>query len=86
MARQEASTADAELGVVFAGEDTLDQLDAGPHATRILPAAAGPSQPFAENRAGGDQTAILFVERSGERPDLAGGAHADADQAGQQSG
>ena len=64
----------------------VDQLDAGPDAAGILPAAAGAAEPFAEDGARRHQAAVVLLERAGERVDLAGGAHAHRDQAGQQVG
>ena len=86
MAGQQAAAADAEFRIALAGLDAVDQLDAGPDAAGILPAAAGAAEPFAEDGARGHQAALVFLERAGERVDLAGGAHAHRDQAGQQVG
>ena len=65
-------------GSPSAAAHAVDQLDAGPDAAGILPAAAGAAQPFAQDGARGHQAAVLFVQAAGERADLAGGAHADA--------
>src|SRR5262249_5894377 len=81
---KQTAAADAVLGIVFVGRDAVDELDSRPHAARILPAAAGAAEPFAENRPGGDEPAVLAVELAGERANLAGGAHADGDQAAEQ--
>ncbi len=85
-ARQQAAAADAEFRIALAGGDAFDQLDARPDAAGILPAAAGAAEPFAEDRARRHQAALVFLQRAGQRVDLAGGAHADGDQAGQQVG
>ena len=66
--------------------DALDQLDAGPDAAGILPAAAAAAEPLAENGARGHKAPLVLLERAGKRLDLAGGAHARRDQAGQQIG
>ena len=86
MIGQQASAADAEFGVAFGSGHAVDELDAGPDAAGILPAAAGAAEPFAEDGARGDEAAVGFFEAAGEGGDLAGGAHADRDQAGQQIG
>ena len=83
---QQAAAADAEFGIAFAGRHAVNQLDAGPDAAGILPAAAGAAEPLAENGARGHQAAVVLLEPAGERVDLAGGAHAHGDQAGQQVG
>ncbi len=75
MAREQASAADAELGVAFLCADALDELHAGPDAAGILPSAAGAAEPLAEDGAGGDEAAVVFVEAAGERANLIGGAH-----------
>ena len=61
VARQQAAAADAELGIALGRAHALDQLDAGPDAAGILPAAAGAAEPFAQNRARGDQPALLLL-------------------------
>ena len=37
---QQPAAADAEFGIAFGGQHSLDQFDAGPNAARVLPAAA----------------------------------------------
>ena len=49
--RHEPSAADAVFRVAFGGEHAFDQLHARPDAAGILPAAAGASEPFAEQSA-----------------------------------
>ena len=66
------------------GGDALDELDAGKDAARILPAAAGASQPFAQDRPSHDDLGFLGVERAGQVARLAGRAHQERDQRGQQ--
>ena len=83
---QQAAAADAEFRIALAGLDAVDELDAGPDAAGILPAAAGAAEPLAENRARGHEAPLVLRERAGERVDLAGGAHARGDQAGEQIG
>ena len=83
---QQAAAADAEFRIALLGRDAVDQLDSGPHAAGILPAAARAAQPLAQNGARRHQAAVLFVKAAGERADLVGGAHAHGDEAGQQSG
>ena len=41
----------------------VDQLDAGPDAAGILPAAARAAQPLAEDGARRDQAALVLLER-----------------------
>ena len=82
--RHQPAAADAELRVALAGEHAFDQLHAGPDAARVLPAAAGAAEPFAEQRARQHQPALVLLQLAGQRGRLAGGAHADADQRGQQ--
>ena len=84
--RKQAALADAEFRIAFGRPHSLNQLDSGPNAARILPAAAGSSQPFAEDGARSDDPAIAFFQRSGERMDLIRRAHAHRNQAGQQVG
>ncbi len=45
-----------------------------------------PAQPFAQDGARRHQPPVVLFQAAGERVDLAGGAHADGDQAGQQTG
>ena len=84
MGEQKPAATDAVLRVALLHGHALDQLDARPGAARVLPAAAGAAEPFAENRAGRDQPALLFLERPGQRLRLTGGPHADGDEAGKQ--
>ena len=53
--RQQPAAADAELRVALGGERPLDQLDPRPHAAGVLPPAAGPAEPLAEDRPRRDQ-------------------------------
>ena len=54
-------------GSPSAAGDALDQLDAGPDAARVLPAAAGAAQPLAQDRAGATSgVRSLPVERTGQ--------------------
>src|ERR1035441_7310732 len=85
MAGQQAAAADAELGVVRGGDDTIDEVNAGPYAAGILPAAAGTAEPFAQDGASGHEAALLFVQSAGERSQLAGSAHTSGNQAGKRS-
>ena len=78
MRRQQPAAADAELRVALCATHALDQLDAGPDAAGILPAAAGAAEPLAEDRPRRTSRRSLFLQRAGERCGLAGGAHADA--------
>src|SRR5439155_9488025 len=82
----EPSAADAQLRVAVAGEHAGDKFHAGPDAARVLPAAAGAAEPLAENRAREHEAALGFKQRPGQRRGLAGGAHADADEVGEQIG
>ncbi len=82
----EAPAADAKLRVAFGGEDPLDQFYAGPNPARVLPAAAGPAKPFAQDRPRQHQPTIVFLQGAGERRGLAGCPHADADKRGQEIG
>ena len=63
VARQQAAAADAELRIAFAGRHAVDELDAGPDAAGILPAAARAAEPLAENRARGHEAAVVVLER-----------------------
>ena len=62
VARQQAAAADPELRVALPGAHAVDQLDAGPHAARILPAAARAAQPLAQNGARRHQAPVLLVQ------------------------
>ena len=81
VARQQAPAADAEFGIALGRAHAVDQLDAGPHAAGILPAAAGAAQPLAQDGARRHQAPVVLFQAAGERVDLAGGAHASRDQA-----
>jgi len=59
MARHETSPADAELRVTFRGGDPFDQFDPRPDTAGILPAAAGSAEPFAQQRPGEHQPALV---------------------------
>ena len=64
-----------------------DELHAGPDAARVLPAAARPGEPLAQDGARGDEAAFVLLERSAVSDcGLSGGAHADGDEARQQAG
>ena len=76
MAGQQTPAADAVLGVVRAGKHARDQLDARPDAARILPAAAGAGQPFAQDGPRRHQPPFVLGQLAGERARLPGGAHA----------
>ena len=78
--RHEATARDFKLGVALAGDDALDELHAGPDAAAVLPAAAGAAEPFAEERAGEDDAALVLLQLAGERSGLAGRAHEHADE------
>src|SRR5208283_848100 len=86
MLREEASSTDAKLGIIRLCLDSLDQFDSRPNAAGILPATARAAQPFAENGARRNEPAIPFVEWTGQRARLIGGAHADRNQRGEQVG
>jgi hypothetical protein len=86
MAGQQAAAADAVFRIAGCGRDALDQLDGRPQSAGILPAAAGTSQPFAENGARGHQAAIRLGQLAGERLGLSGGAHAYGNQRREQVG
>ncbi len=60
---QQPAAADAKLRIVRAGQPPFDHLDPGPDPAGVLPAAAGTAQPLAEDRAGGDQPPLRFLER-----------------------
>ncbi len=47
----------------------------GKDPARVLPAAAGAAQPFAQDRPGHDDLRFLGVERPGQVARLAGGPH-----------
>ena len=66
--------------------DAFDQFHARPDTAGILPAAARPAQPFAENGARQDEAPLVFLHGPVERCGLAGGPHANADERGQQVG
>ena len=83
---EQAPAADSEFGIAFGGARAVDQLDAGPDAARILPAAAASAQPFTQNGTRGNQTPVVLFHASGERTDLPGGAHRNSDDRGQQAG
>ena len=82
----EAAAADGLFRIALAGERAADQFDAGPDAAGVLPAAARAAEPFAEQGAGEDDAALVFLKPAGERARLAGGAHAHADQGREQVG
>ena len=86
MAWEETAAADAVFGIAGQRGCALDELDAGPKTTGVLPTAAGAADPFAEDGAGGDDAALGFVARAGERADLAGGAHANPDERAEEIG
>ncbi len=83
---QQAAAADAEFGIALPGRHAVNQLDAGPDAAGVLPAAAGAAQPFAQDGARGKQAAVLLLQPAGKGVNLAGGTHAGRNQAGQQGG
>ena len=80
VAREETTAADAVFGIAVHGGRAFDEFDPGPESAGVLPPAAGAAEPLAENGAGGDDATFRFVARASERTDLAGGAHADADE------
>src|ERR1035438_4141807 len=86
VARKQAPTTDAKFGIALCGENAVDELDAGPDTTGILPTAAASTQPFAKDRSRGNEPAVMFFHPPGQGIDLTGGTHADGDDAGQQAG
>ena len=82
----EPAAADAEFGVVLRGEDTGNEFHAGPDASAILPATARTAEPFAQDRAGKDESTLAFLECTGEGGRLTGGAHADRDERSEEAG
>ena len=74
------------LGVVGSGLFAADELDAGPDATGVLPTSARAADPFAEDGAGENEAALVFLQGASERLGLAGGPHEDADEGGEQVG
>ena len=68
------------------GDGSLDELDTRPDAARILPAAAGATDPLSEDCSCEDDAALAFLELAGERCGLSGGAHAGADEGGEEIG
>ena len=73
-------------GSPSSGENAVDELDAGPDAAGILPATAASTQPFAQNRARGNQPAVVLFHPACQGIDLARRTHANGDDAGQQVG
>ena len=86
MIGEQAPARHAALDIAFLRQRPLDELHARPHAAGILPASARSAEPLAEDGAGGDHAAFGLFQRSGHLPGLAGGPHADADEAGQEVG
>ena len=72
------------LGIAFAGDRAGDELHARPDAAGILPASARSAEPFTENRAGGDEAALVFLQLARERARSGRWAHADGDERGEQ--
>ena len=60
---QQAAAADAEFRIALLGRGAVDEFHARPDAAGILPAAARPAEPFAEDRPGRDQPAFVFLQR-----------------------
>src|SRR5665213_1382757 len=83
VAWKQAPTADAKFGIALRCENTVDELDAGPDTTGILPAATASTQPFANDRARGNESAVMFFHPAGQGIDLTGRTHADSNDAGQ---
>ena len=86
VARQQATATDAVFGVAGLRAGALDEFDARPEAAGILPTAAGAADPFAEDGAGGDDATLGFVARTVEGANLAGRAHANADERAEEIG
>jgi len=86
MDRHEASARHAQLRVALGGWNAGDELDPGPDAAGVLPAAARPAEPFPEECPGEHQAPLRFLQGPGQRHRLAGGPHADADQRAEQVG
>ena len=86
MGGHEPSARDALLGIALGGEASLDELDAGPDAAGILPAAARSADPLAEDGAGKHKAALVFRKLPGEARGLAGGPHAGGDQRSEKVG
>ncbi len=83
---QQTAAADSKLRIALGGAHAVDQLDAGPHAARILPAAAGTAEPFSEDGPRGHQAAVFLIQAAGDGMNLPGGAHARRDEAAEQAG
>ena len=86
VARQQPAAADAVLGIARFGRGAADQLHARPQSSRVLPAASGPAEPFAEDGPRRHLPSVRIVERSREPAGLTGGPHAGRDQPREQAG
>ncbi len=84
--RHQTPATDAELRVPCFGPSPLDQLDPRPDPSRVLPTAAAPADPLAEDGAGCDDPSIRFGQRSFEGTHLTGRTHQDRNQATEQVG
>ena len=83
---EKTPAADAELRIPLGGDDPANELCGRPHPAGILPPAATPAEPFAEDRPGRDETTLRLVEPAGEGAGLPGGPHADTDESGEEIG
>ena len=59
---QQAAAADAVFRIAVERRRAFDQLDPRPHSAGVLPAAARTADPLAEDRARGDDAALVFLQ------------------------
>ena len=86
VARHETPARNAVFRINRGGGLAGDELDAGPDAARVLPAAAGASNPLAEDGPGQDEAPFLLLQRADQRVGLAGGTHEDPNEGREEIG
>src|SRR5215831_18542357 len=80
MLRHQSTAADAELRIFIRRQDPFYDFYAWPHAPRILPTAAGTTEPLPQQGTRQHKPAFAFTQLASQRRRLPGRAHADTDQ------
>ncbi len=84
MIRQQPAATDAPFGIALTGGHAVNDLGAREDPARVLPAASRASQPLSQDRAGDHHAGRLGIEGAGQTAGLAGGAHQERDERGEQ--
>ena len=86
MCGEQSAPADPPFRIALRRWNSVNHLDSREDPSRILPASAGPADPFAQNRAGDDHPCLLGLEPPGKASGLTSRTHQEADDRRKQIG